>query len=124
MLARVTAPAKNSASPGVNATLLVAALAGLLASTSACSSDDSSSSSGSPSGDGAPHITSSTLVEGMDAAAFQALCDERHGTVEVMAHCGGLATAKGVSYDTETQLLSEHTCKGANTCGGWNCIIE
>jgi len=40
-----------------------------------------------------------------------------------MPHCGGFATAKGFSYDNGTMLLSEHTCHGANTCGGWNCVI-
>jgi hypothetical protein len=54
---------------------------------------------------------------------FEALCDQRGGTVEVMPHCGGFATAKGFSYDSTTQLLSEHTCQGANTCAGWNCAI-
>ena len=60
----------------------------------------------------------------LDAAGFKALCDERHGTVEALAHCGGLASARGFSYDTTTQQLSEHTCKGANTCGGWNCVTD
>jgi hypothetical protein len=54
---------------------------------------------------------------------FTAKCDARAGTVEVMPHCGGFATAKGFSYDYTTQKLSEHTCKGANTCAGWNCAI-
>ncbi len=70
-----------------------------------------------------PHITSSKDVGVLGEAEFKALCDERGGTVEVMPHCGGFATAKGFSYDTGTQLLSEHTCMGANTCGGWNCVL-
>ncbi len=70
-----------------------------------------------------PHITSSKAAGLLSADDFKALCDERGGTVEVMPHCGGFATAKGFSYDTGTQELSEHTCKGANTCGGWNCVI-
>ena len=67
-------------------------------------------------------ITSSKQVANLDVDGFTALCDARHGTVEVMAHCGGLASAPGFSYDTGTQLLSEHSCKGANTCAGWNCV--
>lgn len=70
-----------------------------------------------------PHITSSKDVGPMTVEQFTALCDERSGTVEVMPHCGGFATAKGFSYDSTTQLLSEHTCKGANTCAGWNCVV-
>lgn len=69
------------------------------------------------------HITSSEAVGVLAEADFKALCDARQGTVEVMPHCGGFATAKGFSYDTGTQLLSEHTCAGANTCGGWNCVL-
>ena len=63
-------------------------------------------------------------VEGLDADGFKALCDERGGTVEIMIHCGGLATARGFAYDTTTSMLSEHTCKGANTCAGWNCVTD
>ena len=104
-------------------TLLSAALAGLLTvAAPACSS--STSSSDEPAGETAAHITSSTEVPGMTAEAFTAACDDRGGTVEVIPHCGGLNTCKGFSYDTSTQLLSEHTCKGAATCGGWNCVID
>jgi hypothetical protein len=70
-----------------------------------------------------PHITSSKAVGALIADDFKALCDERGGTVELMPHCGGFATAKGFSYDAGTELLSEHTCMGANTCGGWNCVL-
>lgn len=71
-----------------------------------------------------PHITSSTAAGVLTADDFKALCDQHGGAVEVMPHCGGFATAKGISYDSGTQLLSEHTCMGANTCGGWNCIVD
>ena len=70
-----------------------------------------------------PHITSQTEAGVLAVDDFTTLCDERGGTVEVMPHCGGFATAKGFSYDTGTQLLSEHTCMGTNTCGGWNCVL-
>jgi hypothetical protein len=99
--------------------LLGAALAGLLCLASAgCSSDDEP-------GKGAadPEITSSEIVAAMTVEDFTARCDARGGTVEVMPHCGGFATAKGFSYDSTTQELSEHTCMGANTCAGWNCAI-
>jgi len=89
------------------------------ASVGACSS---SSSTQAPATQ--PHITSSQVIAGLTADDFQAMCDARGGTVEVMAHCGGLASARGFSYDVETQTLAEHTCKGANTCGGWNCVTD
>ena len=93
-----------------------AALAGLLCfAVVACSSKDDA-------GESEAHITSSKEVGVLTKAQFTALCDERAGTVEVMPHCGGFATGKGFSYDDATLLLSEHTCAGANTCGGWNCV--
>ncbi|MES1185336.1 MAG: hypothetical protein ABUL60_16105 [Myxococcales bacterium] len=99
--------------------LLGAALAGLLClATAGCSSKDEPSKS-----DATPKITSSKLVGAMTVDDFTALCDARGGTVEVMPHCGGFATAKGFSYDSTTESLSEHTCAGANTCAGWNCAI-
>jgi hypothetical protein len=98
--------------------LMGAALAGLLClATPGCSSNDDRAPAGSAT------ITSSTVVGEMTVEDFTAKCDARGGTVEVMPHCGGLATAKGFSYDETTQKLSEHTCKGANTCAGWNCAI-
>ena len=97
--------------------LINAAVAGLLClATSACSTDK-------PSPPAAGEITSSQLVADMTEEKFTALCDERGGSVEVMPHCGGFASAKGFSYDLGTQELSEHSCQGANTCGGWNCAI-
>ena len=103
--------------------LLAAALAGLLCLTQACSAEEAAPVDASGAA-GAPGITSSEKVENLDAAGFKALCDERNGTVEVMPHCGGFASARGFSYDTTTSMLSEHTCKGANTCSGWNCVTD
>jgi len=96
--------------------------------TSEVPAGGSPSSAGAGGGAGAapmdyPHITSSENVGPMTVEQFTALCDKRSGTVEVMPHCGGFATAKGFSYDSTTQLLSEHTCKGTNTCAGWNCVV-
>jgi len=104
------------------------ASAGAGASTGGPASAGAASSTGGTAGAGAdpnepPHITSSKDVGVLTEADFKALCDARGGTVEVMPHCGGFATAKGFSYDSGTQLLSEHTCAGANTCGGWNCVL-
>lgn len=114
----------STSSLSVSPPLLVAALAGLL-SVTACSKDDSSPNPSGTAGSAAeaPHITSSENVGVMTEEQFTALCDERAGTVEVMPHCGGFATAQGFSYDSTTELLSEHTCQGANTCSGWNCAL-
>lgn len=99
-----------------------AAIAGLLSvSAQACGSSGSTPEKAPPAD---PMITSTQPAGVLTAEDFQALCDARGGTVEVMAHCGGLASAAGFSYDTTTETLAEHTCKGANTCAGWNCITD
>src|SRR5215470_298434 len=97
--------------------LLRAALAGLFCvGVSACGSDDDSKPSGV--------VTSSSVVSDMTLEKFTAQCDERGGKVEIEPHCGGLNSCKGMSYDTETQVLTEHTCKAMNTCAGYSCIIR
>jgi hypothetical protein len=104
--------------------LLRAALAGLLsASVSACSTSSTPDAHRETTPEEA-HITSTESVGALTADDFQAMCDERGGTVEVLAHCGGLATAAGFAYDSGDGTISEHTCAGANTCGGWNCITD
>jgi protein-disulfide isomerase-like protein with CxxC motif len=108
-------------SKAVSSRLLQGAIAGLLCLASpACSADPDPESGASAEAE----ITSQTRVDNLDAAGFEALCAERHGTVEIMPHCGGFATAPGFAYDVTTQLLSEHSCKGANTCTGWNCVTD
>jgi hypothetical protein len=99
----------------MNPRLLQAALAGLLSLAAAGCSD----------GDEPARILSQSQVEQpLQVSDFKALCDARSGTVETMAHCGGLATGPGFSYDITTHMLSEHSCKGANTCAGWNCLTS
>jgi hypothetical protein len=68
-------------------------------------------------------VTSSTVVTGMTLERFTADCDERDGTVELHAHCGGVNTCQGFSYDDTTQVLSEHTCRALNTCSGYSCVV-
>jgi hypothetical protein len=67
-------------------------------------------------------ITSSTVDASMTLAAFTALCDMRHGTLQIHPHCGGNNSCKGISYDSGTQVFTEHSCKGLNTCTGYSCV--
>ncbi len=111
-------PKSTEAPSTVSRQLLNAALSGLLClSASSCTSTTSGET-------GPGVITSSKKVDALDEAGFTALCDARHGAVEVMPHCGGFATARGFSYDYTTSTLAEHSCKGANTCAGWNCVTD
>jgi hypothetical protein len=98
--------------------LLRAAVAGLLAgSLAACSA-------GPEAEPARGKITSTESVGMLSEDEFKAMCDEAGGTVEALAHCGGLATGPGFAYDSTDGTLSRHTCAGANTCGGWNCLTE
>lgn len=97
----------------VRPALLTAALAGLLGG-SACDGNE-------PATDG--KILSSSVEPDMTLEAFTEECDERKGKVELHAHCGGLNSCKGFSYDDETHVLTEHTCKALNTCSGYSCVV-
>lgn len=70
----------------------------------------------------APEITSSTIVS-KTLEDFTADCNAAGGTVEIEPHCGGENSCRGMSYDTGTMTLTEHTCRGMNTCAGYSCII-
>jgi len=54
---------------------------------------------------------------------FTADCNAQDGVVEIQPHCGGSNDCRGFSYDSETQMLLVHSCRGLNTCGGYSCII-
>jgi hypothetical protein len=40
-----------------------------------------------------------------------------------LSTCSGTNSCRGMSYDSETQIMREHTCQGMNTCTGYSCII-
>lgn len=118
--------------------LLSAALAGLLCvATSRCSPNSAGSESGASSVsidtpipaiacDGGvspdPSVTS-TIVANMTASEFAAQCNAQSGILENQPHCGGSNSCRGMSYDIETQTLTEHTCRAVNTCAGYSCVV-
>jgi hypothetical protein len=98
--------------------LLTAALSGLLTTAgTACGSDSHAE------GDGAPRVTASRLEPEMTLERFTEECDAQGGTVELHAHCGGVNTCQGFSYDDATHELTEHTCRALNTCSGYSCVV-
>ena len=70
-----------------------------------------------------PSVTASSVVADLTLDRFTAQCDARSGVVELQPHCGGLNNCRGMSYDTGTQTLTEHTCRATNTCAGYTCVI-
>lgn len=114
----------TSKRPAPSRALLSAAIGGLLSVGGlACDSSSGSSPTGLDPDGGTPHITSSSLVADMTVERFTADCDARSGTVELHSHCGGLNSCQGFSYDTGTQVLTEHTCRALNTCAGYSCVV-
>lgn len=110
----------KQASP--SAALAAAALAGLLGVV-ACSDDKSEAPNGGPPGETKGEIKSTVIDPSMTLEKFTETCNENEGTVETHAHCGGVNTCKGFSYDDVTHELTAHTCKGLNTCSGYSCVI-
>lgn len=73
---------------------------------------------------GAEGVTSSRTILDLSLEDFTALCDEAGGVVETHAHCGGLVTGPGFSYDATIDVFTEHTCAGYNTCTGFSCVLD
>lgn len=105
-------PSDGAPREAASRALVAAALGGLLLAVPACSSSE-----------GAAVITATTRIVDMTLEQFTKDCDARGGTVEIHAHCGGENSCRGMSYDTDTKVLTEHTCKGMNTCAGYSCVV-
>src|SRR5690606_10275136 len=79
---------------------------------------------GEPSDDAAvPRITLSQVDETVTEASFRTQCEELNGTIELHPSCGGANSCRGMSYDIDTHVYTEHTCKGLNTCRGFSCVL-
>ena len=120
----VAAPSATShlsvvVSPVASRRLLAAALAGLLGVTVQACSDTEHSSANQASGS----ITLSKVDADMTLEKMTTLCDEKGGTIEQHPHCGGANSCKGMSYDETTEVYTEHTCRGMNTCAGYSCVL-
>jgi hypothetical protein len=99
--------------PLVSAPLLAAAVGGLLC-LGGCDSDSSPEEIG---------VTLERHDPDMTLTRFTDACEEVSGTIETHPHCGGMNSCRGFSYDQTTQVYSEHTCQGYNTCTGWTCVL-
>ncbi|MCB9598148.1 MAG: hypothetical protein H6719_35875 [Sandaracinaceae bacterium] len=68
-------------------------------------------------------ITDASTVPGLTLEEFTAMCEGLGGYIEIHPHCGGMNSCGGISYDSDTGVLTEHTCAGLNTCTGFSCVI-
>jgi hypothetical protein len=67
-------------------------------------------------------VTMTTYVS-LTQADFQAMCDQRNGIFEIQPLCGGSNACRGFAYDSEPQILTEHSCQHTNSCAGYNCVV-
>ena len=69
-----------------------------------------------------PVVTGTSTDESMTFGRFSAECTTRGGFVQTHATCFGNNSCRGVSYNRSDHILTEHTCKAMNTCGGFSCV--
>jgi hypothetical protein len=69
-------------------------------------------------------VLTSKVIPDLTLEEFTEMCDDEVGVVETHAHCGGAVTGPGFSYDSDTDVFTEHTCAGYNTCTGFSCVID
>jgi hypothetical protein len=117
------APQANPETRSLGESLLSAAISGLLCLGGAGCASQKPGAAQTVGDASVGMITSSKVDENMTLAKFTQVCDARHGTIELHSHCGGMNSCKGMSYDTATQILTEHTCRALNTCAGYSCVV-
>jgi hypothetical protein len=133
--------------------LLAAALGGFLSAAAACggmaspnSTDSSSQVSSNDVGVGDSAVTptnphtpipatkcasgqvpnpavTSTVVGAVTQDMFAAQCAAQNGIFEIQPLCSGSNSCRGMSYDSGTQTLTEHSCQATNTCAGFSCVV-
>jgi hypothetical protein len=69
-----------------------------------------------------PVVTGTSTDASMTFGRFSAECTTRGGFVQTHAACFGNNSCRGVSYNRFDHVLTEHTCKSMNTCGGYSCV--
>jgi hypothetical protein len=73
---------------------------------------------------GAPSdVYDNVISEGVPISndEFKELCDERDGWAYLTAACAGSALCKGLSLMGD--VLTDHSCKGINSCMGISCVV-
>lgn len=110
--ARTPCTQAGEALASASSQLLAAALLGLLG-LAACDADDADEAK----------ITLSRVDASVTEESFREACEELNGKIEVHPGCGGKNSCRGISYDIDTHVYTEHTCQGLNTCRGFSCVL-
>jgi hypothetical protein len=69
-----------------------------------------------------PQVTS-TVVGALTQDEFASRCAALNGIFEIQPLCGGSNSCRGMSYDSDSQALTEHSCQATNTCAGYSCVV-
>jgi hypothetical protein len=69
-----------------------------------------------------PKVTS-TVVGALTQDEFASRCAALNGIFEIQPLCGGSNSCRGMSYDSGSQTLTEHSCQATNTCAGYSCVV-
>jgi len=69
-----------------------------------------------------PQVTS-TVVGALSQDEFASRCAALNGIFEIQPLCGGSNSCRGMSYDSGSQTLTEHSCQATNTCSGYSCVV-
>ncbi|HVU02220.1 MAG TPA: cytochrome c [Polyangiaceae bacterium] len=110
--------------------LVSAALAGLLGiglaagcdSTPAHTADSSGPSSGGAPAEDAGVFSRVVSTKPITFDEFSKLCEDRGGFVTTSASCATSNLCRGLSFMTEGNVLTEHSCKGQSNCSGMSCV--
>ena len=69
-----------------------------------------------------PKVTS-TVAGALTQDEFALRCAAENGIFEIQPLCGGSNSCRGMSYDSGSQTLTEHSCQATNTCAGYSCVV-
>ena len=71
-----------------------------------------------------PHpAVTSAAVGAITQDEFASLCAAKNGIFEIQPLCGGSNSCRGMSYDSGSETLTEHSCQATNTCAGYSCVV-
>ncbi len=71
-----------------------------------------------------PHpAVTSTVVGSITQDEFASRCAAQNGIFEIQPLCGGSNSCRGMSYDSGSETLTEHSCQATNTCAGYSCVV-
>jgi hypothetical protein len=73
-------------------------------------------------GDSGRVVLSTRRDPALTFRSFLADCARRGGFVQTHATCSGNNACRGFSYNRFDRIVTEHTCRALNTCGGMSCV--